>query len=198
MSPTPTKILLDTNVFFATHIHKRLEQQVRAQRLEVYIPALVIMERERQIVQKASMRSVKNKSSNSDKLVDFRQWVGQIAFDLETQIIPFDYGQAQSVSKSWQEWVEQPQPAEPHYLTRSLGVLEMGYELARRYRVKNKSKSYLLPDLDWVIHKLDWAIAAAARDSDYLIITNDSDPPFKQKGVKTMTVSEFEQEYLST
>lgn len=94
------------------------------------------------------------------------------------------------VSHSWQEWLARQSDS---YIRDRLSA----EAAAQAWRERCKDKRLALADLDWLIHKADWAIAAVAQHTGWPIVTNDADPPFRQAGVMTLTVAEFTARYLS-
>lgn len=198
MTSETINVLLDTNALWMDKPAKqRLLQACRDDRLRVYLPALVLVERERQLIQRDHQRAAKGKPTEIGRSVRFfRRWVAQWAFDLAKgqdnyrPILAFDEDQAKVVSEAWEEWLD---AQEADYLLIQLNAQESTQELRRRFKGKRKT----LADLDWTVHKVDWSIAAVARQTGWLLVTNDQDAPFQQPDVRTMDVDEFAGQYLT-
>ncbi len=202
MSSTPVDVLLDTNALWSKECKGRLIQAVRKQVLRVHIPALVLVERERQLAQRDRIREAGGSPTTVGRSVRlFRQWIEQLLFDLsgeaapdERPVLAFDQAQAQWVSVAWDEWLARQSP---EYLTSKLDTDEATKQLRRRFRRKWRKKPPCPPDLDWMVDKVDWAIAAVARHTGWLLVTDDQGESFQQPGVRTMSVAEFSERYLT-
>ncbi len=191
-------ILLDTNaVWMPKETREHLTRACQAGKIRVYLPALVLVERERQLLQKGYALRAQGKTADARWGVQiFRQWVQEWARELTggkqqyQPILAFDHEQAQQISHSWQEWLARQSDS---YIRDRLSA----EAAAQAWRERCKDKRLALADLDWLIHKADWAIAAVAQHTGWPIVTNDADPPFRQAGVMTLTVAEFTARYLS-
>lgn len=149
--------------------------QVQAGHLRVHLPALVLAERERQLVRQEREHG----RPYSNQVRSFRQMLNQLVFDAKGSIVlQFDRTQAEQVGLMWAAWLNQ-QPAD--YLTR---------------RVEPMHLKDTVPELDWIMHKFDWFIAAVARQTGWILVTNDADPPFHQAGVNRMAWADFVARYL--
>jgi predicted nucleic acid-binding protein len=201
MTSTAVDVLLDTNVLWArSELRSRLIEQCRAGRLRVHLPALVIVERERQLIQRDHERAARGETVNMGRSMrQFRQWVEQLALDLTLGqpvyqvVLAFDREQAQWVSTGWGEWLAN---LEAEYLCQTLDAPVAAEELRQRFQQRRRGRGTHLPDLDWLMHKADWSIAAVARHTGWLLVTNDRGAPFQQPGVRTMSVQDFAVQYL--
>lgn len=194
----PTNILLDTNALWMKKDDRsRLTQACRSGRIRAYLPALVVVERERQLLQTGCVRFAQGRIVDSEIPVRwFRQWVIDLAQELGggelayQPILAFDEEQAHQVGIAWREYLTTQSHS---YILNSLSA-----EAAiQAWRERYKNKHPVLADLDWLVHKADWSIAAVARHTGWPIVTDDTDPPFRQAGVITLTWSEFATQYLS-
>lgn len=190
-------VLLDTNALWMDkETRARLIRACRTGRIRVYLPALVIVERERQLLQKGYTLFLQGKTPDVRRgVLWFRQWVQELTRELVTgaqpyqPILVFDQEQAQQVASCWHEWLE-TRPDD--YVMDTLS----SEAATQAWRGRCKDKHPVMADLDWLIYKADWSIAAVARYTGWPIVTGDADPPFQQPGVTTLTLSEFVVQYL--
>lgn len=200
MNRTPLDVLIDTNTLFDKKFKMQLEAATQAQRVCVHIPALVLVEHERHLAQREYVRSLQGTPAQLGQSVRFfRRWVAQLITDvgagrpLSEVIMAFDADQAQWVSIAWGNWLL-TQPTD--YAQQTFKASEAATLLAERYKRRRKGKQTALSDVDWLIHKADWSIAAVARHTGWPIITDDNDPPFQQPGVTRLSVAQFATQYL--
>jgi len=167
-------LLLDTNFFWLPK-EKRdsLQGLCRSGRIKAYIPALVVAERVRQLTQKEHENSAKGETVVFGRSIrSFFLLIEQFAFDTEQKVTPFAFEDARVLGEIWHEWLTEQSPE------------NWRKKPGQPLKLKEDTFAYL----KWVEHKADWLIAAMARRSGYLIVTNDKGPPFQQSGVKRVTV----------
>jgi predicted nucleic acid-binding protein len=195
---TPVNILLDTNALWIPKEHREcLTRACQSGKIRAYLPALALVERVRQLLQKGHELLAQGRTSDPERGVRwFREWVQEWARELTTgeqvyqPILAFDQEQARQVGISWQKWLAGHRSS---YVTDRLS----DDVAVQAWRERYKDKHPVMADLDWLIHKADWSIAAVARYTGWPIVTDDTDPPFQQPGVTTLTLSEFVTHYLT-
>jgi predicted nucleic acid-binding protein len=177
MKTAPLDVLLDTDVLWRPSAELApLVKMAQAGRLRIHLSALVLAERERQLVQREREDIAKGKAIvPGNQVRRFRQWIGQLSFDSSIgPTLPFDQSHAEQVGLLWAGWLD-AQPDD--YLMRGTGPLQLRKDTA--------------PEVDWTLHKFDWFIAAIAQLTGWVVVTNDQGPAFQQSGVQRMAWSDF-------
>jgi predicted nucleic acid-binding protein len=193
----PTEVLLDTNaLWMSKDDRRRMIRACQQGHLRVYLPALVLIERERQLIQRDYRRALDNEETDIGWSVRFfRQWIDQLTLDLESgkrgyePILAFDFAQAQVVSRAWGKWLE----TQGAGILRDLSEDEEVRGLIERLKRKVKSPA----DFEWTLHKADWSIAAVAQKTGWILVSDDRDPPFEQADVHRIDRETFIDRYLS-
>lgn len=184
MKATPLDVLLDTDALWMSPLEReRLVKLAQAGQLQIHLSALVLAERERQLVQLEREHIAAGKAGVvGNQVRRFRQWVSQLSFDGAVgPTLPFDQPQAEQVGALWAGWLD----AQPNdYLTRRVAPLLLKKDTA--------------PEADWTLHKFDWFIAAIAQLTGWVVVTEDQGPAFQRPGVRRMAWSEFVAVYLQS
>jgi len=173
---TPRDWLVDTDVLWDPPLLRRLAVLVSSGTIRLHFSALVIAERERQLVQQEHERRANGLPVVSgDRLRLFRQGLQQFLHDAPgSLVVSFDDQQAQVVSQLWNDWLS----SEP--VNKWSGPPES---------VKRPDNQ---AERTWTVHKFDWLIAAVVCYTHWTLLTKDQRGiPFRQPRVNRLLVDEF-------
>lgn len=179
----PLDLLVDTDVLWQPPVLQRLRALVSSGAVRVHFSALVIAERERQLVQREQERLANGQTVvPGDHLRLFRQSLKQFVSDstAEVVILPFDRSQAQALSQLWAAWLK----------SESVERWSGPPEAIRR--PPNQAER------TWRVHKFDWFVAAVVHQGQLTVLTGDRHSiPFQQLGAQRMLIDEFMANTLS-